>query len=119
MAEARGASGVRRRRHHWVRRRREWCAAAASGAALAQIGGRARPANGIPAKRICDYDLGTCDAVIAATAVYANATTPYTTGGCTGRRKAGKLLSVRRIVTPCGKMMKIQTPDAFVPESDT
>ena len=59
---------------------------------------------------IRQHSLGTCDALIAATAVYAGAEILYTSDGCTGRRKPGKLLTAGTIKTPCGKIMAIQDP---------
>jgi predicted nucleic acid-binding protein len=64
------------------------------------------------ASLIRKYDVGTCDAVIAATAALAGAGTLYTTDGCTKRRKPGKLLTVSEIVTDDGKRMKVEPPDA-------
>jgi predicted nucleic acid-binding protein len=60
------------------------------------------------------HDLGTCDALIAATAVYAGADTLYTTDGCSKRRKPGKLLDVGQVITPCGMKMQVEPPDQTV-----
>jgi predicted nucleic acid-binding protein len=62
-------------------------------------------------KLIRMHDIGTCDALIAATAIFAGAEILYTTDGCTKRRKAGKLLTVGTIHTDCGKRMEVQPPD--------
>ena len=58
------------------------------------------------------HNIGTCDAVIAATAALAGADTLYTTDGCTNRRKAGTLLTVGEIVTDGGRRMRVEPPDA-------
>jgi predicted nucleic acid-binding protein len=65
----------------------------------------------LAASLIATYGLGTCDALIAATAAYADAHTLYTTDGCAFRRKPGKLLDVSQVVTPGGAIMKVQPPD--------
>jgi predicted nucleic acid-binding protein len=57
------------------------------------------------------HGVGTCDALIAATAVFAGAKTLYTTDGCSHRRKDGKLLSVGVVETDCGKRMTVEPPD--------
>jgi predicted nucleic acid-binding protein len=62
-----------------------------------------------------DNAIGTCDALVAATAVFAGATTLYTTDGCSPRRKAGKLLTLGQLQTKCGKQMAILTPDQYMP----
>lgn len=59
---------------------------------------------------IQQHNLGTCDALIAATCIYADAQTLYSSDGCSKRRKAGKLLTVDTIQTECGKVMNIRTP---------
>jgi predicted nucleic acid-binding protein len=59
-----------------------------------------------------EHDLGACDALVAATAVYADADILYTTDGCGKRRKPGKLIDVKQIVREeDGRVMRVEPPD--------
>ena len=57
------------------------------------------------------WGFGTCDALVAATAALAHTEALYTTDGCTGRRKDGKLLCVSHIDAPDGHQMLVLPPD--------
>jgi predicted nucleic acid-binding protein len=67
----------------------------------------------LAAQFIRAHGFGTCDALIAATAILADATVLITSDGCTGRRKAGKLLTCDAVETTSGKKMLIRSPDQY------
>jgi predicted nucleic acid-binding protein len=64
----------------------------------------------LAAKLISEHGIGSCDAMIAAAAILADAEALYTTDGCSNRRKAGKLLTVGELQIASGKKMQILSP---------